>query len=87
MSTIRQAQLIKTETKTVYLKDDKIIDVPETEQEKLAHQIFGQTKVIRSETVIERWRIKTQKEAEKKFWDWCEENKADFRDYYLVFTE
>lgn len=87
MATIRQAQLIKREENTLYFKDGELVETPATETERLAFAIFGETKILKSETVIEHWRIKSQKEATKRFWDWCEENKVDSRNYFLVFTE
>lgn len=85
--TFRQAQLVKREEKTLYLKDGEVVETPATEQERLAHSIFGETKFMRTESVIEHWRIKSQKEASQRFWNWIEENKVDSRDYFIVFTE
>lgn len=87
MATIRQAQLINRQEQVIYMKDGAVCETPASEMEKLAHSIFGETKIMKTETIIEHWRIKTQKEATEKFWNWIEENKADSRDYYLVFTE
>lgn len=84
---VRQAQLIHKEEKTLYFKDGEVIEAPATETERLAHAIFGETKVMATETIIERWNIKSQKEATAKFWNWMEENKKDSTNYYIVFTE
>jgi len=42
---------------------------------------------MKTESVIERWTLKTKKEADERFWHWCEENNKDFRNYYIVFSE
>jgi hypothetical protein len=85
--TIRNAQLIHREEKVIYLKDGQVCETPSTEIEKLAHSIFGETKIMKTETIVDRFRVKNQSEATNRFWDWIEENKVDSRDYYLVFTE
>lgn len=85
--TYRQAQLIYKEEKMIYLKDGKVCETPATETAKLSHAIFGESKVMVTEKIIERWRIKSLKEANVKFWTWMEENKVDSRNYYIVFTE
>lgn len=84
---MRNLQLIHKEEKVIYLKDGVVCEVPKTETEGLLHAIFGETKVITTETVIERWRVKNMNEANTKFWDWMEENKADSRFYYIVNSE
>lgn len=82
-----RAQLIEVTETTLYMKDGVVIEKPETKEKQLAHAIFGESKVMRTESVIERWTLKTKKEAQKRFWDWCEENKKDFRNYFVVFAE
>lgn len=84
---MRNLQLIHKEEKVIYLKDGVVCEVPKTEAEGLLHAIFGETKVITTETVIERWRVKNMNEANIKFWNWMEENKADSRFYYIVNSE
>jgi len=82
-----QAQLVEVIEKTLYIQDGQVIETPKDESAKLAHAIFGETKVMRTETVIERWNLKTKKEADKRFWDFCSQNKADFRNYFVVFAD
>lgn len=84
---MRNIQLIHKEERVIYLKDGLVCDTPKTTEQGLQHAIFGETKVITTETVIERWRVKNQKEADTKFWNWMEENKADSRFYFLVNTD
>ena len=81
------AQLIEIKETTLYMKDGKVIATPTDATEKLHHTIFGETKTMKSETVIERWNLKTKKEANAKFWAFCEQNKVDFRNYYVVFAD
>lgn len=85
--TTRNAQIIHKEEKVIYLKDGEVCEAPSNEMEKLAHSIFGETKIMKTETIVDRFRIRTQAEATKRFWDWVEEKEVDSRDYYIVFTE
>jgi hypothetical protein len=85
--TIRNAQVIHREEKVIYLKDGEVCETPSSEMEKLAHSIFGETKIMKTETIVDRFRVKTQTQATKRFWDWVDEHRVDSRDYYLVFTE
>jgi len=82
-----QAQLIHREEKIIYLKDGIICEIPKSDMEKLSHAIFGETKIMVTETIIERWNIKTKKDATTMFWNWVEKNKVDYRDYYIVFAD
>lgn len=82
-----RAQLIEVTETTLYMKDGLVVEKPETETRALMHAIFGETKVLKTESIIERWTLKTKKEAQKRFWDWCCENNKDFRNYYVVFSE
>lgn len=84
---MKRAQLIEVTETTIYIKDGQIVGAPSTSNEKLHHAIYGETRTMKTETVIERWNLKTKKDAEKRFWDWCEENKKDFRNHYIVFAE
>lgn len=83
---MKQAQLIHKEERIIYLKDGQILDSP-VENNPLLHAIFGETKVITTEIVVERWNIKTKREADRRFWDWCESNNQDYRNYYVVITD
>jgi len=86
---MKTAQLVKVTTTTLYLKDG-IVTSGEilSPSQKLQHSIFGETKTIRVEEVIERWHLKTKKEADKRFWDFMTENKIeDISNYYIVFAE
>lgn len=78
------AQLIEVIETTIYMKDGVVIEKPEN---ALLHAIYGETKTLKTESVIERWPMKTKKDANQMFWDWCEKNKKDFRNYYIVFAE
>jgi len=81
-------QLVKVTTTTLYLKDGLVISEILSPSQKLQHSIFGETKTMRVEEVIERWHLKTKKEADKRFWDFMTENKIENTlDYYIVFTE
>jgi hypothetical protein len=76
------AQLIEIKETTIYMQDGIVIAKPEN---VLLHAIYGETRVMKTETVVARWNLKTKKEADKLFWDYCTENNADFRNYYVVF--
>ena len=86
---MKTAQLVKVTTTTLYLKDG-IVTSGEilSPSQKLQHSIFGETKTMRVEEIIERWNLKTKKEADKRFWDFMTENKIeDTSNYYIVFAE
>ena len=85
---MKTAQLIKVTTTTLYLKDGLVISDMLSPAQKLQHSIFGETKTMRVEEVVERWHLNTKKEADKRFWDFMTENKIENPlDYYIVFTE
>lgn len=85
---MKTAQLIKVTLNTLYLKDGIVISEILSPSQKLQHSIFGDTKIMKVEEVIERWYLKTKKEADKRFWDFMTENKIeDTSNYYIVFTE
>jgi len=79
-------QLIKITESILYLENGEIIKEDLTPYQKLLISIYGEAKHLRSEEVIERWHVKTEKEADRRFWDYMEENNIDdTRNYYLVF--
>jgi len=82
-----QAQLIFREEKIIWMKDGLICEAPANDMEKLSHAIFGQTKVMTTESIIERWALKNKKEANQRFWNWIEKSKVDSRNYYVVFAD
>lgn len=85
---MKTAQLVKVTTTTLYLKDGIVISEKLSPSQKLQHAIFGETKTMRVEEIIERWHLKTKKEAEKRFWDFMTENKIENPlDYFIVFAE
>ena len=85
---MKTAQLIKVTLNTLYLKDGIVISEILSPSQKLQHPIFGETKTMRVEEIIERWNLKTKKEADKRFWDFMTENKIeDTSNYYIVFAE
>lgn len=82
------AQLIKeTETHLFKNEDGEILKL--TAEQKLLYEICNPELCIyqRTEEVVERWRYKTKKEIDSKFWHYIEENNLDARDYYIVYTE
>ena len=82
------AQLIKATISTLYLKDSVVVSENLTDKEKLQHSIFGETKTMRTEEIIERWNLKNKKDSEKMFWNFMEENKInDTENYFIVFTD
>jgi hypothetical protein len=81
-----QAQLIEVTETILYMKDGIIVSEPKTDNEKLLHSIFGETKVMKSESVIERWNLKRKKDADVMFWNFITDNNKDSRNYYVVFT-
>jgi hypothetical protein len=81
---MKTVQLIKVTQEILYYKDGELISSPEF-TDKLLCALYGNTKELRSETVIETWRCKSKKEADLRFWEWMEENTADASNYYLVF--
>ena len=81
------AQLIHTEETIIYKKDGLVISEPKSSEDKLLHSIFGETIVLKSETIEERWTLRNKKEADKRYWDFINENNLDFRNYYLVFDK
>jgi hypothetical protein len=85
---MKTAQLIKVTTTILYLKDGIVISEILSPSQKLQHSILGETKTMRTEEVIERWHLKTKKEADKRFWDFMTENKIEnILDYFIVFAE
>jgi hypothetical protein len=81
------AQLIKATFTTIYMRDGVITSEPTSPEKKLQHAIFGETKTMKVEEVVERWHLKTKKESDKRFWDFMTENKIkDPSDYYVVFA-
>ena len=85
---MKTAQLIKVTLNTLYLKDGIVISEILSSSQKLQHSIFGETKTMRVEEIIERWNLRTKKEADKRFWDFMTENKIeDTSNYYIVFAE
>jgi hypothetical protein len=85
---MKTAQLVKVTTTTLYFKDGIVISEILSPSQKLQHSIFGETKTMRVEEVIESWHLKTKKEADKRFWDFMTENKIENTfDYFIVFAE
>jgi len=85
---MKTAQLVNVTTTTLYLKDGIVTSEILSPSQKLQHSIFGETKTMRVEEVIERWHLKTKKEADKRFWDFMTENKIENTfDYFIVFAE
>ena len=85
---MKTVQLVKVTTTTLYLKDGIIISEMLSPSQKLQHYIFGETKTMRVGEVIERWHLKTKKEADKRFLDFMIENKIENTlDYFIVFAE
>ena len=84
---MKTAQLIKVTESTLFLKDGLVISEVLTSEQKLMHAIYGETKAMRVETVVEIWHVKTQKDANVRFWDYMTENKIeDPSIYYVVFA-
>lgn len=82
---MKHVQLIKKMESILFMKDGELVSVTNP-AEKLLYSLSGNTRILVSEEVIEHWNVKSTKEADKRYWDWCEENKVDTRDYYLVIT-
>lgn len=80
------AQLIKVTEKVIFLEKGIVCEAPKTEQQQLAHIIYKESKVMRTEEIVGRWNLKSKKQADQMFWDYMEENKVDSRNYYLVFA-
>jgi hypothetical protein len=84
---MKTIQLIKATETTLYLQDGKVISEVLTPSEKLRHTIFGETKQLKTEEVVERWNVRSNKEGEKRFWDYMNENKIqDSSNYYIVIS-
>jgi hypothetical protein len=85
---MKTAQLIKVTSSTLYLRDGNVINEVLSPSQKLQFSLFGETKTMKVEEVIERWNIKSKKEAEKRFWYFMIENKIeDSSIYYIVFAD
>jgi hypothetical protein len=82
---MKTVQLIKVTETTLYYKNGEVINQQLTPIEKLHISVYGKTKQLRTEEVVERWNVKTKREADKRFWDFVEENKVESGDYYLIF--
>jgi hypothetical protein len=84
---MKNAQLIKRTTNILYLKDGIVLENLEPIQ-KLHHSLFFETKVMQIEEIVERWNLKTKKDANQRFWDFMTENNIeDSSDYYVVFAD
>ena len=78
-------QLIYTKEVIKYFKDGVEV-TPETYNEKLFFTLYGETKVIKTEKIVEEWKVKTKKEATLKFNNWINENNVAISDYHLVYV-
>ena len=81
---MKTAQLIKVTETTLYLKEGIVISEQLTAAEKLNHSIFGETKTMKIEECIMKFRANSRKEFDAMFWDYMESEKVDSRDYYLI---
>ncbi len=80
------AQLINRREKVLSYHNGNLIENP-TENQALVSAIHGESKVITTEEVVERWKLKSKKEANQRFWDFIESEKVDSRNYYVVFGD
>ena len=81
-----KAQLINRREKVLSFHNGNLIENP-TQNQVLVSAIHGESKVIVTEEVVERWNLKTKKEANQRFWDYMEAERADYRFYYVVFND
>ncbi len=83
---MKSAQLIHVEEKVLYLKDGIVISEPTKDNDKLLHALFGETKIMKTESVVEHLFFKNKKDADVLFWNYMNQYNLDFREYYLVFN-
>lgn len=84
---MKQIQLIKKDSIILYYKDGELVSNKITASEKLYLAMYGETRIMNTETVIERWYVKNNKESELMFWKYMNENNIiDSSSYYIVFT-
>jgi hypothetical protein len=81
---MKTAQLIKREERILYLGDNgEILSLNATE--KLAHSIMGkETKTIKTEEVVTRFRAQNNKKLDLMFWNWMETENLESVNYFLV---
>ena len=77
-------QLIYTEEIIKYFKDGVEI-TPKTYHEKLFFTLYGETKVIKTEKIVEEWKVKTKKEANLKFNNWI--NPVSLSSWHIKGTD
>ena len=83
---MKKAILIERITKTLYLKDGLVLSL-ETAEEKLQHNIFGETKTMVEETEIDAFFYKNKKDVDLMFWNYMNEKKLNADNYYLIYLK
>lgn len=83
---MKKAILIERITKTLYLKDGLVLSL-ETAEEKLQHNIFGETKTMVEETEIDAFFYKNKKDVDLMFWNYMNERKLNSDNYYVIYLK
>ena len=81
-----QVQVVRRNEVMLHLVDGVVVEM--TPEQKLAHHISGgETMLLKTEEVVEHWRVKSKTEANARFWRYITENSLLYHDHFLVYTK